>query len=58
VSVTSAIFAFTLWTISLYFMLRISSGLGIFVFSSSIFVLMLTDSDFFENKEKECDSPK
>ena len=58
VSITSAIFAFALWTISLYLMLRISSGLGIFVFSSSIFVLMLTDSDFFENNEKECDSPK
>ena len=44
-SLTSGVFAFLLWTISLYLMLRISAGLGIFVFSVSIFMLMLTNPD-------------
>ena len=36
-SVTTAVSAFLLWTIALYLMLRISAGLGIFVFAACIF---------------------
>lgn len=36
-SVLSAFSAFFLWTLALYLMLRISSGLGIFVFAACIF---------------------
>ena len=36
-SVSSAVAAFILWTISLYMMLRISAGLGIYVFALCIF---------------------
>lgn len=46
VSLLSAVFAFLLWTVSLYMMLKVASGLGLFVFSSSIFSLMLTDSHY------------
>ena len=36
-SVTTAVSAFLLWTVALYLMLRISAGLGIFVFAACIF---------------------
>lgn len=42
-SVTSAISAFVLWTVALYLMLRISSGLGIYVFSAGIFASTVID---------------
>ena len=37
VSVLSAFAAFLLWTVALYLMLRISAGLGIFVFAACVF---------------------
>ena len=36
-SVTTAFSAFLLWTVALYLMLKVSSGLGIFVFAACIF---------------------
>lgn len=36
-SVTTALSAFVLWTAAMYLMLRVSSGLGIFVFAACIF---------------------
>ena len=50
VSITSGFFAFVLWTISLYLMLRISSGLGIYIFSASIFATILVNEKVFCNK--------
>lgn len=50
-SVTSAFFAFILWTISLYLMLKISSGLGVYVFSVCIFILTLKDTYYFDDPE-------
>ncbi len=41
----SAASAFVLWTVSLYLMLRMSSGLGIYVFAACIFASTLKDSD-------------
>jgi len=38
VDIFSALSAFILWTISLYLMLKISSGLGIYVFSACLFL--------------------
>lgn len=40
-SITSAISAFVLWTIALYLMLKISAGLGIYVFAACIFFIIL-----------------
>jgi Zn-dependent protease len=37
ISVSSAAAAFALWTVSLYLMLKISAGLGIYVFAACIF---------------------
>ncbi len=37
-SVTTAFSAFLLWTVAIYLMLKVSSGLGIFVFAACIFV--------------------
>ena len=51
VSFVASVCVFVIWTVSLYLMLKISSGLGIFVFSASVSVLMLKDSDLLENKE-------
>ena len=39
-SILSAFSAFILWTVALYLMLRISAGMGIFVFSGCIFALI------------------
>ena len=36
--VFSALSAFVLWTVSLYLMLKISSGLGVYVFSLCLFL--------------------
>lgn len=41
VGITSAVSAFVLWTVALYLMLRISSGLGIYVFAACIFAGIL-----------------
>lgn len=49
-SITSAIFLFILWTTSLYLMLRISSGLGMYIFSASIFLITLNDNKSFGDK--------
>ena len=46
-SITSGVFAFVLWTVSLYLMLRISSGLGIYIFSASIFSMTLINDKVF-----------
>lgn len=46
-SITSGIFLFILWTVSLYLMLRISSGFGIYIFSASIFSITLSDNKSF-----------
>ncbi|MBR2336028.1 MAG: hypothetical protein IKA62_07400 [Clostridia bacterium] len=45
-SVTSCVFAFMLWTVSLYLMLKMSAGLGIYIFSACIFAITLKDSSF------------
>ena len=50
ISITSGIFAFVLWTVSLYLMLRISSGLGIYIFSASIFSMTLINDKVFCDK--------
>ncbi len=42
-SVTSCVFAFILWTVSLYLMLKISAGLGVYIFSACIFIITLRD---------------
>ena len=47
ISITSGIFAFVLWTVSLYLMLKISSGLGIFIFSTSVFSMILINDKVF-----------
>lgn len=44
--VFSGFSAFALWTVALYLMLRISSGLGIYVFSVCLFLSTLNKSDF------------
>ena len=49
-SITSGIFVFTLWTVSLYLMLKISSGLGIYIFSASIFSMTLINDKVFYDK--------
>ena len=49
-SITSGIFVFVLWTVSLYLMLKISSGLGIYIFSASIFSLTLINDKIFYDK--------
>ena len=54
-SVTSCVFAFILWTVSLYLMLKMSAGLGIYIFSACIFAITLKDSsirDFNSSIEK------
>ncbi|MBQ8408373.1 MAG: hypothetical protein IJY39_05855 [Clostridia bacterium] len=43
--VASALSAFLLWTVALYLMLRISAGLGIYVFASCIFALSVLRQD-------------
>lgn len=44
VGIMSAISAFVLWTVALYLMLRISSGLGIYVFAACIFAGILANN--------------
>ena len=43
--ISSSFSAFVLWTVALYLMLKISSGLGIFVFAICIFCSTLKDTD-------------
>ena len=38
IKATSFIAAFVLWTVALYLLLRVSSGLGIFVFAACVFI--------------------
>jgi stage IV sporulation protein FB len=45
VDVFSAFSAFVLWTVALYLMLKVSSGLGIFVFSICLFASTLKESE-------------
>lgn len=45
-SSASLLSAFLLWTIALYLMLRISSGIGVYVFSACVFAVTLKDSRF------------
>jgi membrane-associated protease RseP (regulator of RpoE activity) len=45
VAAASALSAFVLWTVALYLMLRISSGLGIYVFAACIFAGMITEKE-------------
>jgi len=42
----SALSAFLLWTVALYLMLKISSGLGIYVFAACIFLSSLNKSQY------------
>ncbi len=44
-SVASAAAGFVIWTAALYLMLKISAGLGIYVFSACIFLSSLRDTD-------------
>ena len=44
-SITSAIFAFILWTAALYLLLRISAGLGIYIFALGIFTSSIMKKD-------------
>ncbi len=44
-SAASAVSAFILWTVALYLMLKISAGLGIYVFSAFIFLSSLKDTE-------------
>ncbi len=50
ISVTSAASAFILWTAALYLMLKISAGLGIYVFSVCIFLSVLKDTEIVGGK--------
>ncbi len=45
IDVTTAFSAFVLWTLALYLMLRVSSGLGIYVFSAFIFASVIMGND-------------
>ncbi len=45
VEAASAVSAFLLWTIALYLMLKVSSGLGIYVFAACIFVATLKERE-------------
>ncbi len=45
-SIMSAFAAFLLWTVALYLMLKISAGLGIYVFALCIFFGTLSKKDF------------
>lgn len=47
---TSFIVALVMWTVSLYILLRVSSGLGIFVFAACVFF------STFEGKDKRADT--
>ena len=49
---TSFIAAFVLWTVALYMLLKVSSGLGIFVFAACIFLSTLKDTDFIVKNKK------
>ena len=51
--VSSAFSAFVLWTVALYLMLRLSAGLGIYVFAACIFLSTLKDTDYGTVKEKK-----
>ncbi len=46
ISVSSAAAAFVLWTVSLYLMLKISAGLGIYVFAACIFFTTLKGTEW------------
>lgn len=43
VEICSALSAFFLWTVALYLMIRVASGLGIYVFAACIFVSMISE---------------
>lgn len=45
IGITTAFSTFILWTIALYLMLRVSSGLGIYVFSTCIFMGVVTSGE-------------
>ena len=45
IDITTALSAFILWTLALYLMLRVSNGLGIFVFAACIFAGGLRAAD-------------
>ena len=51
-SFTSSVFAFALWTVSLYLMLKLSRGLGIYIFATSIFAITLKDKNRYDRQEK------
>lgn len=51
--VSSALSAFVLWTVALYLMLRVSAGLGIYVFAACIFLSTLKDTDYTTANEKK-----
>ena len=50
-SFTSSVFAFILWIVSLYLMLKLSRGLGIYIFATSIFAISLKDKNRYDHKE-------
>lgn len=49
----SAFSAFLLWTVALYLMLKLSAGLGIYVFAVCIFLSTLKDTDYISVKDKK-----
>lgn len=53
--VFSGFSAFVLWTVALYLMLRISSGLGIYVFSVCLFLSTLKKSDLYKGQKRSED---
>ena len=51
VEVTSACLALVIWTVAIYLMLKVSAGLGIYVFSASVFAITLKDT-YYVDKTK------
>ncbi len=50
--ISSAFSAFVLWTVALYLMLKLSAGLGIYVFAACIFLSSLKDTDYIIKEKK------
>lgn len=52
IELSSALFAFALWTVALYLLLRVSAGLGVFVFSSCIFFSSLNEKGYLKKEKR------
>ncbi len=53
IKATSFIAAFVLWTVALYLLLRVSSGLGIFIFSVCVFLSSLENTSYITQNDKK-----